>query len=78
MGHWGSWCPRKRAKKHAKRSAQKRAQTPSTKSSKTPYGTKILLLGSGGSGKSTIVKQMKIIHEAGFDTRERAEYRTTI
>ncbi|KAJ6596186.1 heterotrimeric G-protein alpha subunit, GPA3-like protein [Mycena vulgaris] len=39
---------------------------------------KILLLGSGESGKSTIVKQMKIIHQAGFTQRERAEYRTTI
>ncbi|KAJ7135282.1 heterotrimeric G-protein alpha subunit, GPA3-like protein [Mycena crocata] len=39
---------------------------------------KILLLGSGESGKSTIVKQMKIIHQRGFDERERAEYRTTI
>ncbi|KAJ7117096.1 heterotrimeric G-protein alpha subunit, GPA3-like protein [Mycena epipterygia] len=39
---------------------------------------KILLLGSGESGKSTIVKQMKIIHQAGFDDRERAEYRTII
>ncbi|KAJ7798557.1 G-protein alpha subunit-domain-containing protein [Mycena olivaceomarginata] len=39
---------------------------------------KILLLGSGGSGKSTIVKHLKIIHQAGFDTRERSEYRTTI
>ncbi|KAJ6452577.1 heterotrimeric G-protein alpha subunit, GPA3-like protein [Mycena sanguinolenta] len=39
---------------------------------------KILLLGSGESGKSTIVKQMKIIHQAGFDARERQEYRTTI
>ncbi|KAJ7889881.1 heterotrimeric G-protein alpha subunit, GPA3-like protein [Mycena olivaceomarginata] len=39
---------------------------------------KILLLGSGESGKSTIVKHLKIIHQAGFDTRERAEYRTTI
>ncbi|KAJ6556395.1 heterotrimeric G-protein alpha subunit, GPA3-like protein [Mycena capillaripes] len=39
---------------------------------------KILLLGSGESGKSTIVKQMKIIHQAGFDVRERTEYRTTI
>ncbi|KAJ7351429.1 G-protein alpha subunit [Mycena albidolilacea] len=38
----------------------------------------ILLLGSRGSGKSTIVKQMQIIHQDGFDTRERAEYRTTI
>ncbi|KAJ7192815.1 heterotrimeric G-protein alpha subunit, GPA3-like protein [Mycena pura] len=39
---------------------------------------KILLLGSGESGKSTIVKQMKIIHQRGFDDRERAEYRPTI
>ncbi|KAJ7705845.1 G-protein alpha subunit [Mycena olivaceomarginata] len=39
---------------------------------------KILLLGSGDSGKSTIVNQMKIIHHGGFDKRERAEYRTTI
>jgi hypothetical protein len=39
---------------------------------------KILLLGSGDSGKSTIVNQMKIIHLGGFDKRERAEYRTTI
>ncbi|KAJ6610862.1 G-protein alpha subunit [Mycena sp. CBHHK59/15] len=39
---------------------------------------KILLLGSGESGKSTIVKQMKIIHQAGFSPAERAEYRTII
>jgi guanine nucleotide-binding protein subunit alpha len=39
---------------------------------------KILLLGSGESGKITIVKHLKIIHQAGFDMRERVEYRTTI
>ncbi|KAJ7301264.1 heterotrimeric G-protein alpha subunit, GPA3-like protein [Mycena albidolilacea] len=39
---------------------------------------KILLLGPGDSGKSTVVKQMKIIHQGGFDERERTEYRTTI
>ena len=39
---------------------------------------KILLLGSGESGKSTIVKQMKIIHQNGFTADERNAYRQTI
>ncbi|KAF8957625.1 heterotrimeric G-protein alpha subunit, GPA3-like protein [Flammula alnicola] len=39
---------------------------------------KILLLGSGESGKTTIVKQMKIIHQSGFSDTELAEYRPAI
>ncbi|KFY75291.1 hypothetical protein V501_06243 [Pseudogymnoascus sp. VKM F-4519 (FW-2642)] len=39
---------------------------------------KILLLGSGESGKSTIVKQMKIIHQNGYSMDELALYRLTI
>ncbi len=39
---------------------------------------KILLLGSGESGKSTIVKQMKIIHQNGYTPEERMAYRQTI
>ncbi|KAH3911586.1 hypothetical protein HBI56_163170 [Parastagonospora nodorum] len=39
---------------------------------------KILLLGSGESGKSTIVKQMKIIHQNGYTQEELAMYRLTI
>ncbi|CRG89690.1 Guanine nucleotide-binding protein alpha-3 subunit [Talaromyces islandicus] len=39
---------------------------------------KILLLGSGESGKSTIVKQMKIIHQNGYSTEELALYRLTV
>ncbi|KAI0666966.1 G-protein alpha subunit [Trametes maxima] len=39
---------------------------------------KILLLGSGESGKSTIVKQMKIIHQNGYTDDERMQYRNTI
>ncbi|KAF7316132.1 Heterotrimeric G-protein alpha subunit [Mycena indigotica] len=39
---------------------------------------KILLLGSGESGKSTIVKQMKIIHLDGYTHDELVAYRPTI
>lgn len=39
---------------------------------------KILLLGSGESGKSTIVKQMKIIHQNGFTKDELESYRPII
>ena len=35
-------------------------------------------LGSGESGKSTIVKQMKIIHQNGYSREELAMYRLTI
>lgn len=36
---------------------------------------KVLLLGSGESGKSTIVKQMKILHKNGFSEEELYEYK---
>ncbi|EMG50412.1 Guanine nucleotide-binding protein alpha-2 subunit [Candida maltosa Xu316] len=36
---------------------------------------KVLLLGSGESGKSTIVKQMKILHSNGYSSEELDEYR---
>ncbi|KAM0755803.1 guanine nucleotide-binding protein alpha-3 subunit [Meredithblackwellia eburnea MCA 4105] len=39
---------------------------------------KILLLGSGESGKSTIVKQMKIIHQNGYSRDELLLFRLTI
>ncbi|KAF4526106.1 hypothetical protein B566_EDAN007600 [Ephemera danica] len=34
---------------------------------------KILLLGAGEAGKTTIIKQMKILHISGFSDKERAE-----
>ncbi|EGV63329.1 Guanine nucleotide-binding protein alpha-2 subunit [Yamadazyma tenuis] len=36
---------------------------------------KVLLLGSGESGKSTIVKQMKILHQNGYSKEELLEYK---
>ena len=41
-------------------------------------GANIALAGSGESGKSTIVKQMKIIHQNGYTNDELALYRHTI
>jgi len=39
---------------------------------------KLLLLGAGDSGKSTVAKQMKIIHLDGFTEEERISYKTAI
>ena len=39
---------------------------------------KILLLGAGESGKSTFLKQMRIIHGEDFDQRAKEEFRATI
>jgi len=39
---------------------------------------KILLLGTGESGKTTIAKQMKILYIKGFDQRERELFRVVI
>eukprot|EP00128_Syssomonas_multiformis_P015847 Colp12_sorted_trinity150504_noHs@6728 len=39
---------------------------------------RLLLLGAGESGKSTIVKQMRIIHSTGFSRDEREQLKDTI
>ena len=39
---------------------------------------KLLLLGAGESGKSTIVKQMKIIHEGGFTAEDNKQYKPVV
>ncbi|KAL1924834.1 uncharacterized protein VTP21DRAFT_4488 [Calcarisporiella thermophila] len=39
---------------------------------------KLLLLGAGESGKSTILKQMKLIHDGGYTTDERESFKEII
>lgn len=39
---------------------------------------KLLLLGTGESGKSTIAKQMKILHTSGFSKQELASFRPVV
>ncbi|KAF9897318.1 guanine nucleotide-binding protein subunit alpha, partial [Lobosporangium transversale] len=39
---------------------------------------KMLLLGAGESGKSTILKQMKLIHDGGYSKEEREAFREII
>jgi len=39
---------------------------------------KLLLLGAGESGKSTIVKQMKIIHQDGYSKEDFIQYRPVV
>lgn len=39
---------------------------------------KILLLGAGESGKSTIFKQLRIIHDSGYNVEERKQYKPII
>ena len=39
---------------------------------------KLLLLGAGESGKSTVLKQLRLLHQGGFGNQERLQYREVI
>uniref|UniRef100_A0A8C4X2L8 Guanine nucleotide binding protein (G protein), alpha transducing activity polypeptide 2 n=1 Tax=Erpetoichthys calabaricus TaxID=27687 RepID=A0A8C4X2L8_ERPCA len=64
-------------KELAKRSKEleKKLQEDADKEAKT---VKLLLLGAGESGKSTIVKQMKIIHQDGYSEEECLAFKAII
>jgi len=38
----------------------------------------LMFIGAGESGKSTILKQMKLIHASGFSNSDRHDYRAII
>lgn len=67
-------------------SEEKRAQEYSKKLDKqlkedaerAAKDVKLLLLGAGESGKSTIVKQMKIIHQDGYSKEDFVQYRPVV
>eukprot|EP00128_Syssomonas_multiformis_P019110 Colp12_sorted_trinity150504_noHs@17146 len=53
-------------------------QNLKTEKAKLENEVKLLLLGAGESGKSTIVKQMRIIHASGYTDQDRTGFRDVI
>jgi guanine nucleotide-binding protein G(i) subunit alpha len=58
--------------------ASSSSSSSSGRSKKSQKDVKILLLGTGQSGKSTIAKQLKILHLRGFTAEEVVAYRELI
>ncbi|QLQ78596.1 hypothetical protein HG537_0A08430 [Torulaspora globosa] len=52
--------------------------TNSSEKSRKDEEVKVLLLGAGESGKSTIIQQLKILHQNGFSREELLEYRSVV
>ncbi|KAI2661672.1 Guanine nucleotide-binding protein G(t) subunit alpha-2 [Labeo rohita] len=73
MGSGASAEDKEMAKKS--KELEKQLQEDADKEAKT---VKLLLLGAGESGKSTIVKQMKILHQGGYTKEEQMEFRSII
>nr|XP_039256401.1 guanine nucleotide-binding protein G(i) subunit alpha-like [Styela clava] len=69
----------KQTKIKKRRSKSKKLITTKLDMLETPdHKPKIILLGTGGSGKTTIAKQMRILAQNSFSEKERNEYKSTI
>ncbi|EFA75959.1 G-protein subunit alpha 7 [Heterostelium album PN500] len=68
------------AQRYKEQKVVSRAIEKQLKSEKRVLATelKLLLLGTGDSGKSTIVKQMKILHMKGYSQEDRLNHRSLI
>ncbi|XP_047423825.1 guanine nucleotide-binding protein G(olf) subunit alpha-like isoform X1 [Mugil cephalus] len=74
MGCLGGKTDEERLDEKAKREANKKIEKQLQKERQAYKTThRLLLLGAGESGKSTIVKQMRILHVDGFNAEEKQE-----
>jgi len=64
--------------KHAKDRSKQIDKKLKDDHEKAAREVKLLLLGAGESGKSTIVKQMRIIHDNGYSAEDCAQYKAVV
>jgi len=74
----GSACVADKSEEDIKNAKRSKNIEASLKKERRQDFIKLLLLGTGDSGKSTFVKQMKVIHKNGFSTQEIAKFQTVL
>ncbi|KAI8832132.1 guanine nucleotide binding protein, alpha subunit [Chytriomyces cf. hyalinus JEL632] len=75
----GDLSPEEKARTAQSREIDKQLRIEETEAGKSEsFIVKLLLLGAGESGKSTVLKQMKLMNGAGFTPAEIANYRAAI